>query len=590
MREFFIPKKRKPRKEMGIMGDKRKDDIFSESDSFWDLDLLLPKQNKHVSPARSFDTASPDFKADIPSRAEAPKGEKIPPRPSDSYPPISSPKPKTGGFDAWLEERKRLERSRGLMGKRTLEKYRPSNPYIKSVTVSVDEYPARTGERFLSDAERLFDKECEFSGNVPFESYYPQYSLMKSEQESCYIGFRTLVRKGEYPAVDRAYIYLYLYELINLSSYTTPYERAMAVCGLINAYSDCDGRLFSDMCNWLADICLIYKVELPENVFGDNISRVVECASVKEFFIRTEKSVDAGIAFILGSGRYDYRKSRFYSEYKAYYDKYINSAVCSALKEMAKEDSRFSGSDEELCTLTHESYFGALCTAAVRRTVSLECVCVTRSETVKRTVTELIKYAENILRKHLGIKPRLTVNELSLDRKALIKKYFAELAHEIPPIAGRLEKLKVSSKPKEEIPEYEHLYEPKSTALSYEEAERIEKESWGVTEKLIIPDEDYEDADDSEPDSESSEYTESEAAPSGGSADTVCRKALAVLLDGGSDEFCVYARENGYIPDALADEINGRLYDILSDVAIIIGDGYEYVPDYEQEIRDFINS
>ncbi len=561
------------------MNDKKNSDMFSESDSFWDLELLLPKREKQLSAARGFDTSSPEFRADINGGAEASSGEKIPPKPQgEEYPPIRA-KSQAVGFDAWLEERKHLERSRGLRGKRTVEQYQPDNPYIKSVTVCVDEYPARTVERFLSNAERSYPLEGEFNGNVPFESYYPQYSLMNEAQLSCYIGFRSLVRRGEYPKVDKAYIYLYLYEIINLTSRMQPEERARAICALINGYPDSDTRLFSDMCNWLSDICLIYKVELPENVFGDNISRVVECASVKEFYIRTERGVDAGIAFVLGSGRYDYRRSKFYSEYKAYYDKYINPAVCFALKEIASSDSRYGGSEEELCTLTHESYFGALCTAAVRRTISLECVCVTRSESVKRTVTELVKYAENALRKLLGIKPRLTVNELSMDRKALIKKYFAEHASEIPPIAGRLARVKSAVKPVEQAPDYERLYEPKSTELSFEEAERIEKLSWSVTEKLVVD----------EAEEAPEEVLPDENTVEDHGDDAFLRRAMAVLVTEGSEAFCAFAKQNGGIPDALADEINARLYDALSDVAIMIGNVYEFVPDYEDEIRDFIN-
>ncbi len=555
-------------------------DIFSESDSFWDLELLLPKQEKHISPAREFDVSSPEFSADMEDVGALPKGEAIPRGAmSDSYPPITS-KAKAGSFDAWLEQRKQLDKSRTQRSRRTVEKYTPNNPHIKSVTVSVGEHPARSGERFLTDAERLFSLEGEFKGNVPFDSYYPQYSQMSREQTECYIGFRTLARKGEYPRVDRAYIYLYLYELINLTSRTEPYDRAMAVCGLINGYPDADTRLFSDMCNWLSDICLIYKVILPENVFVDNITRVIASAAVKEFYMRTERGVDAGIAFVLGSGNYNYKKSKFYSKYRSYYDKYINSAVCFALKEIAREDRRFGGSEEELCTLTRESYFGALCTAAVRRTISLECVCVTRSESVKRTVTELTKYAENSLRKLLGITPKLTVNELNMERRTLIKKYFSSVAHEIPPLHSRVERLKRSALKKEEAPEYEHLYEPKSTELSYEEAEKIEKQSWEITEKLVV--------DDGELD-KMEENIEIIEAPEDTSTDEKLRHAMSALLDGGSEGFCRFARENGYIPDALADEINAKMYDTLSDVVIIIGDGYQSVPDYEDEIRSFIN-
>ncbi len=559
---------------------------FSETDPFWDLELLLPKTEKKVCSSQKYDTQTEDFKSDVFSFDKAPKSEKIPQRQeNDIFLPITqAPKNHGKSFDAWLEERKQLERSRGLRGKKTVESYTPNTPLIKSVSISVEERPARTGERFLADAHKFKEHEAEFKGNVPFESYYPQYSQMNAEQISCYIGFRSEVRAGRYPAVDKSYIYLYLYELINLTE-RAPEERVNAICGLINGYSDSESRLFSDMCNWLCDICLIYKVDLPDGVFGENIFRVIECASVKEFFIKTEQGFDAGIAFLLTCGKYDYRKSRFYSEYKIHYDKHINSAVAYALKEIARSDSRFSGADESICTLTHESYFGALCTSAVRRTISLECVCVTRSESVRSTVTDLTKYAENMLRKRLGIAPRLTVNALTLDRKELIKSYFYEAVKELPIPLKQSKKLKESTPNVSYMPEYEYLYEPKSSEISFEKAKEIERSSWQITEKLVAELEPEAEEFNEKYDISSEKENSTETNESG-----FLREALKVLLEHGSDEYCKFVRDNGRFPDSVADMINEKMYETVFDIVINVGEIYETIPDYEDEIMGFISN
>ena len=130
-----------------------------------------------------------------------------------------------------------------------------------------------------------------------------------------------------------------------------------------------------------------------------------------------------------------------------------------------------SGYEKDVCTLTHESYFGALCTNAVRRTVEVECYCLTRSETVKRTVTDIVKYSENCLRSRLGIKQRMTVNTLSLEIKNFLKNYYTE----------NMPSLNVGSKPRKkrelrdinEVPEYEKLYEPLSSGLDLDSASEI---------------------------------------------------------------------------------------------------------------------
>ncbi len=561
-----------------------KKDQFSDSDDFWDLELLLPKTEKTVAKRQNYNVDTSDFNADIKLVRDEPKGEKIPPRAEGEYPPITQNVKKTSSFDAWLAERKEIERGRALAGKQMVESYAPDNPLIKNVTISIDGRFPRSNERFLADAERMYKAENEFKGNVPFESFFPHYSQMSKEQIECYIGFRSLVRRGEYPDIDISYIYLYLYELIALSSQATPTERALSVCGLINGYPNANERLFSDMCNWLCDICLIYKVELPENIFGDNVTRVIESAALKEFFLPFERKTESGMGLILTSARYDYRKSKFYREHRAFYDKYIYAAVMSAVNVISKKDSRFLGSENDYCTLTHESYSGAVCTSAARRTISVECLCVTRSEAVKRTITELIKYSENKLRELLGIKPRLTVSELSLEYRELIKSYYRSVSNDFPPIVRSLRNEKQKTK-EQGIPDYEKLYEPKEQGISFDEAARIEKMSWSLTEKLVTDDmtDDFELQEPEEyiSKSENTEYSDS--------SDSIFREALSVLIKDGSAAFCVFAKENGYIPDALADEINDRMYDILSDIVIIIGDGYEPVTDYIDEINEFIS-
>ncbi len=544
------------------MQDKR---FFDETDEFWSLDDLLPKKEKAIYSPEPRDTEAVDF--EINGTASETKGERIPKR---KYPPITSA-PKNKSFEEWLSERKRYEDNRFTHGKVTVNEYVPDNPLIKKVTISIDPNAGRFSERFLRDALRLYDSECEFNGNVPFQSYYPQYSQMSAEQIACYIGFRTNARQGVFKKVDTAYIYLYLYEIINTPQKAPHEERAKSICDLIKAYHDLDERLLSDMCNWLCDLCLIYNVQLKSDYLGELVGKATSACRIKEFFIGSDAKLSRDYALISAVSSYDYKKSRFYQANKEAYDKFIPAVTCIAVNEMSKRDSRFLKEQESACTLIHESYNGALCTSEVKSTISLECICITRSENIKKAVSEAVKYSENCLRSHLGIKPRLTVNYLTTDYKSVIKAFFRENLGEVARHAVSVRKVEPSTEPRSE---YEALYEPKSYGVSFEQAKEIEESSWEITKKLVSElNEEPEPIEETKPHDTKRELY-----------------GLMYILKKDIKSFETLARSNGLLTDAFADEINSFALQAIGDIAVTVGEnGYEIIEDYITDITDILS-
>ncbi len=563
------------------MTDKKNFNQDNDIDRFWDLELLLPKTEKTVYiPGSPKDTSAADL--EIPGDDENIPAEKLPQRPENTH---NAPVSETVSFDKWLSQRRDYEQKRYVYGKKVVNEYIPNDSLIKKVTVCADTGTPRLCERFLADAERLFGMNGEFHGNVPFESYYPQYSQLNEKQLECYIGFRTLIRKGIFPEVDRAYIYLYLYENINHTARLSPEERADNICSLIKAYPGCDVKLFTDMCNWLCDICLIYNVRLSPGIFGDIYSRVLSCSSVKEFYLSLE---DSGVkrAFLLNTSRYNWEKSRFYKSNKELYDKHINASVNRVLSELSKTDPRYSENGTELCTLIHESYSGALCVSAVKRTISLECLCLTRAEAVRKTVTELVKYSENCLRDLLGIRHKLSIGYVLTSNREIINKYYAENTREL----HMLRQQSKSAAPGRDLPpDYEKQYEPENHGISFEEAEKIERESWKITERLVSDTTD--DIDNSS--------VEKDASPQNLITDTTPSKennireklisGLEALRLGDQKLFVGIARNAAMLPDALADEINEFAFDYVGDnILEYTENGYKIIPDYLSDAEALI--
>lgn len=586
---------------------KNTESSVSEADDFWSLDSLLPPKKGEGAVTPSFgDISFADIEIEnggadkrgevIPPRTDAPNGERL----SGGARAPTETGDRITDFEKWLLERQERERKRELYGKKTVLEYSPGGRRIKKVTVSEETGRRAGGERFISDGQALLGLSGSFSENVPFESFYPQYSQLTAEQRACYIGFRTEVKSGRYPSVSRSYIYLYLYELINFAS-RSPNERAEAIASLIAGYPDADERLFSDMCDWLTDMCLIYGIKIPSVIYGDVFERVLRCARIKEVFLDlAEGECDETLAFMLAASKYDYKKSKFYPEFKEYYDKYIPAAVCAELRRLATVDPRFSDTGRKTCTVTRESYFGAFCTSAARRTVSVELRCMTEDETVRKTVSDAVKYAENRLRVELMIKPRLSVIYLPVSVREGIKSYFNVRTDEFPkkrrasaPVAAR------------ETPEYEKLYEPKETGISEETARRIEAESWKITERLVAsldneenactpPELSDENEVESEPKARKSEDCDfkdtKEIVAGENDAEGRYISALSALISGDGERFKSLARESGTLPTAFADMINEFFFELIGDSLISSdGDGFSIIADYAEDAKAAVN-
>ena len=580
--------------------EKNMSDKISETDDFWSLDSMLPPtEKKKYGGTGKTDVSLAEIEISGDNTEE--RGEKIPKRDgADTFAPISGRKStaeEKQSFEKWLENRRRNENNRGIYGKRTVLEYSPEGRYIKKITVS-EETGRRIGnERFVTDGKTLLGLSGSWRENVAFESFYPQYSQLSTEQRDCYIAFRTEVSSGRFPEVSRAYIYLYLYEIINVS----PEEanvRAERIAALINGYQGCDERLFSDMCRWLSDICLIHKLKIPKSIYGDVFPRVLQCAQTKEIFLDLgETEYNEKHSLVLNSSRYDYKKSKFYSEFSEYYDKYIPEAVSAEIRKLSETDSRFSDIGKESCTLTRESYFGAFCSGQVRRTITIELRCMTEDEAVKRTVTDMVKYAENRLRSELMIKPRLSVIYLPVSIRDGIKAFFSDRRSCFP----KKRETKRYASPTETVPEYEKLYEPKEKGISEESAREIEKSSWEITERLVSAFGDEEETlfDSTEKTEEKQEErTETaiksdskEIAFSGSpSPDDTVISALKLLLDGENDKLRSFAKESGYLIPAFADFINETLFEIIGDSAVYVdGDNIFPVEDYLEDIKDIVS-
>ena len=107
----------------------------------------------------------------------------------------------------------------------------------------------------------------EYVGNyVPFEAYSPTYSQMSFEQEQWYFYWRTQLRQGKFLATDLSYLFVYVYELLNLVGVQSPADGRARLITFWQAYRTLQPKLDNYLVDWVADFGVLNQ--LSESVLA----------------------------------------------------------------------------------------------------------------------------------------------------------------------------------------------------------------------------------------------------------------------------------------------------------------------------------
>ena len=381
--------------------------------------------------------------------------------------------------------------------------YVPENSFIKHV--GIFRWPERFSyyERFTADAERYYNRtagECPF---VNFFAYMPQYAAMSQDQLRWYLYWRDNVRHGVYLASDYSYIFLYVYEIINLPDKIPPNEGLQKLCDLWLAYREQFPRLDRYLGEWVCDYCLVWELPAPLNRLADILPTLVSILTFREFYIEFNADGDcpitAQLCDVLTGAQW--KQSKYLTrENRPLFEEHLYTSVLGALRYAWETDPDFVsllGFSE--VQQSRNAFSGALCTYACKRRIDVSYLSLSRSYQLKFIVSDLFKLAENCIRAHLGIKARLNAAGVPEILKTYIKDYFARVLPPPQKQAKTAKKPSDAASPKsaaekkrlEEESAYAALYEPLSTTLSPTAALALEQDSWANTELLVPIEEDH---------------------------------------------------------------------------------------------------
>ncbi len=559
-----------------------KDDKISRDD-FWDLRSLLPQKRPPVMHQPNTDTEP------VTIEVTAPNANKRTESLSLRFREVKSSEKAQKTEAAFRRSQPTTE---------NMLEYSPEHGLIKNVRIRRWHTKYSFYEQFRFDAVRCKSIEGKPCAHVQFFSYTPQYRQMTQAQLEYYFYWRSECRRGIFREADFAYVLLYIYEIINVytpsvdSSDNTineaSDEKSFALDMLTSLWLNYRGKykaLDKYLSEWLPDFCLIHRLPPPTERLSSILSAIMATTSFREFFISdTPLSPKSLIAF---SSSYDWQKSKYISEGSDELKSEFQTHISGALRCVSESgDKRFNSDSLRTVHASRDAFCGSLCAHSIKRRIDIEYISFSRSLELRTLVTAVVKYSENKLRAHFGIKSRLKVEGLDEGTKSVIDDYFASVYP-----ADRRYFSKSDEKLREER-YYEELYGALSVGIDETEAKRLEDISWSVTERLTAEEFSTDETVADVPTIEKAEiYPVIAETKAEDTLSPLHLKVLEKIYTSNSEAAAAICRESGKYPDEIVSEINEYAVDLIGDVIIeSVGGSYVTVEDYAEEIYGILHS
>lgn len=469
-----------------------------------------------------------------------------------------------------------------------------SNPLIRKVTVRRFKGGYDFYESFRKAALLYYDVVAEPSPFVSFYSYMPQYSQMSREQKNYYFYLRSEIRRGNYSLkTDVSYLYLYVYEILNLPEKIPAKEGIVLLCELWRRYRKQIPAIDRYFSVWVQDYCIVHRLDAPTALIEDFIYDIIDAASFKEFYLGGVYSKNACeiTALLSCLSDYDWRTGRYAGgAERDMYKKHIEGAMLPVLRSLWEKGALFL-EDSAVERLSRDAFPCSLCTHSVKCRIEIEYYPLGRSDGLRDRVTSALKYVENCLRAALSVKSRLAVKHLHEEDKLLIDAYFAEA-------------FRIANQKRREAQRaaYESLYDAPRQEMSFAGAESIEKNSWQNT-WLLVDTEEIETvkieqpsiALENETPAESTKdakiMIESASSSPKAETDEPQRAFLRAALVGDKEAMRRVAADAFLPAETLAERINELFLEKIGDVVFEIADGgISLIEDYREEALEWLQA
>ena len=267
-------------------------------------------------------------------------------------------------------------------------------------------------DSFKKAASIYYDFKADRCDFASFYSYMPQYSQFNSAQKNYYFYWRSEARRGRFIKCDYSYLYLYVYEILNLPDKIAPEEGIRLLCRLWREYRNALPKIDPYFSVWVQDYCLVYNLPCPMDEVGDFIFDVIDASEFKEFYLSDVHAagLDGMTAMVAYLSDYDWRRGKFAGgEHAEEYKRNMLTAMKLLVDTLAK--AGYMNSGESVAVINRDAFPHSLCTHSVKCKLEIEYYPISKEERLRSIVTAGVRYTENKLRALYGVKSRLAVKD-----------------------------------------------------------------------------------------------------------------------------------------------------------------------------------
>ncbi len=336
----------------------------------------------------------------------------------------------------------------------------PATERTKPSGVSISISYETRDTRFFQDARKFRNKEESSAELVPFFQYWPTYDSMNAAQKRWYFYWRAQVRHSNFLPTDLSYIFVHVYEVLNLIEFADPLQATARLKVLRDAYVQMYPKLDNYLPEWGGDLLAIKT----------NLARAFEwwqpfvwqgaLKSQQVVNVLIERQVQAGkeaeLPHALWMQLTNYRpRNKFYAQHNQ--DGRLDRAYAQAIQ-VANEYTRRKKNQSVLELFTSAKpqrvqkyvFTSALIGYDYPQVIDLGvCRNYFGNSQLADHLAMVCKYAENILRKQLKFSGRLSGIELDAELAQMLDAAFAPRIEPLKPIRITLDATRVANLHKE---------------------------------------------------------------------------------------------------------------------------------------------
>ena len=289
---------------------------------------------------------------------------------------------------------------------------------------------SRDENHFVGQARAYVNRTETQAEPVPFMQYWPTYRSMDAAQQRWYFYWRTQLRQGNRLPTDLSYLFVHIYEAINMVGFETPQDAFNHLDEFWRYYRQLQPKLDRYLPDWIADFIVVHELAPNALAWYGEVSKVTE---VTDPNFALEARVNSGESFaalpdgtIYKLANYNPTKSKFYKKFSQSTD--LNQGYKKALvaidEATRKEEGKtlFQMHQPEHRRVVRRAPFASAVHAYPEVEIEIAATHAwTEIEALAALLNSIIKHADNVLREQAGYRHRLRGIQLTDECKSVIE-------------------------------------------------------------------------------------------------------------------------------------------------------------------------